>query len=78
MPMPPPTTDKYSQDNVPELLKVLNQFEEIFAVLKDDDAAKVRATVEWAKTEGHTQTKSVLWPQNLRKLLHCRTKMSKS
>jgi cysteinyl-tRNA synthetase len=40
------------QDNVPELLKVLNQFEEIFAVLKDDDAAKVRATVEWAKTEG--------------------------
>ena len=30
----------------------MQQFEEIFAVLKDDDAAKVRATVEWAKTEG--------------------------
>ncbi len=28
------------------------QFDEIFAVLKDDDAAKVRATVEWAKAEG--------------------------
>jgi cysteinyl-tRNA synthetase len=40
------------QDDVPALLKVLEQFEEIFAVLKDDDAAKVRATVEWAKAEG--------------------------
>ena len=38
--------------DVPALLKVLQQFEEIFAVLKDDDAAKVRATVEWAKAEG--------------------------
>jgi cysteinyl-tRNA synthetase len=38
--------------DVPALLKVMDQFEEIFAVLKDDDAAKVRATVEWAKAEG--------------------------
>ena len=38
--------------NVPRLLRVLEQFDEIFAVLKDDDAAKVRATVEWAKQEG--------------------------
>jgi cysteinyl-tRNA synthetase len=38
--------------DIPALLKVLQQFEEIFAVLKDDDAAKVRATVEWAKQEG--------------------------
>src|SRR5271157_1830163 len=38
--------------DVPRLLQVLRQFEEIFAVLKDDDAAKVRATVEWAKQEG--------------------------
>jgi cysteinyl-tRNA synthetase len=38
--------------DVPALLEVLQQFEEIFAVLKDDDAAKVRATVEWAKAEG--------------------------
>jgi cysteinyl-tRNA synthetase len=38
--------------DVPALLKVMQQFEEIFAVLKDDDAAKVRATVEWAKAEG--------------------------
>ena len=40
------------KDEVPALLKVLEKFEEIFAVLKDDDAAKVRATVEWAKAEG--------------------------
>jgi cysteinyl-tRNA synthetase len=40
------------KDDVPALLKVLEQFEEIFAVLKDDDAAKMRATVEWAKAEG--------------------------
>ena len=38
--------------DVPQLLEVLEQFDEIFAVLKDDDAAKVRATVEWAKAEG--------------------------
>src|SRR5581483_7613349 len=38
--------------DVPELLRTLKQFDEIFAVLKDDDAAKVRATVEWAKQEG--------------------------
>ena len=40
------------KDDVPHLLNVLEQFDEIFAVLKDDDAAKVRATVEWAKAEG--------------------------
>ncbi len=38
--------------DIPALLQVLTQFDEIFAVLKDDDAAKVRATVEWAKQEG--------------------------
>jgi len=38
--------------DIPELLQVMQQFEEIFPVLKDDDAAKVRATVEWAKAEG--------------------------
>jgi cysteinyl-tRNA synthetase len=42
-----------NHDDAPKLLKVLDQFEEVFAVLKDDDAFKVRATVEWAKAEGH-------------------------
>ena len=40
------------QGDVPALLKTLEQFEEIFAVLKDDDAAKVRAVVDWAKQGG--------------------------
>ena len=38
--------------DVPALLKALEQFDEIFAVLKDDDAAKIRRSVEWAKAEG--------------------------
>ena len=40
--------------DVPALLKTLEQFDQIFAVLKDDDVAKVRATVEWANKEGLT------------------------
>jgi len=38
--------------DIAALLQTLQQFDEIFAVLKDDDAAKVRATVEWARKEG--------------------------
>jgi len=34
------------------LLAVLDQFDELFAVLKDDDAAKIRSIVEWAQAEG--------------------------
>jgi cysteinyl-tRNA synthetase len=40
------------KDDVPALLRAMQQFEEIFAVLKDDDATKMQATVEWAKAEG--------------------------
>jgi len=40
------------QDDVSKVLQALEQFDEIFAVLKDDDAAKVRATVEWGQAEG--------------------------
>src|SRR4029077_20441449 len=39
-------------DDTPALLKALHSFDEIFAVLKDDDAPKIRSIVEWAKTEG--------------------------
>ena len=34
------------------LLQALDNFDEIFAVLKDDDAPKVKNIVEWAKVEG--------------------------
>src|SRR5215469_9348955 len=34
------------------LLEVLDQFDEVFAVLKDDDAEKTRVAIEWAKAHG--------------------------
>jgi cysteinyl-tRNA synthetase len=40
------------KDNVAHVLKALSQFDEIFAVLKDDDGSKVRGIVEWAQQEG--------------------------
>ena len=42
--------------DVPQLRKVLEEFDQIFAVLKDDDAAKVRSVVEWAKAEANEHT----------------------
>ncbi|HYL92654.1 MAG TPA: cysteine--tRNA ligase, partial [Alphaproteobacteria bacterium] len=38
-------------DRIP-LLDVLQQFDEIFAVLQDDDAAKIAPVQEWARTQG--------------------------
>jgi cysteinyl-tRNA synthetase len=40
------------KDDVADVLKALAQFDEIFSVLQDDDAPKVRAIVEWAQAEG--------------------------
>lgn len=41
--------------DVPALLEALQQFDEIFAVLKDDDSEKMRSVYEWAKEEGRLQ-----------------------
>src|SRR6476619_5253960 len=38
--------------DVPELVRAMQEFDAIFAVLTDDDAAKVRNIVEWAQREG--------------------------
>ena len=38
--------------DVPAMLQALARFDEIFAVLADDDAAKIRRVVEWAEAEG--------------------------
>jgi len=38
--------------DVSALLQALARFDEIFAVLADDDAAKIRRVVEWAEAEG--------------------------
>ena len=38
--------------DVPPLLEALQKFDEIFAVLTDDDSRKVKFAVEWAQAEG--------------------------
>ena len=40
------------QEDKAPLLDALRQFDEIFPVLKDDDAEKVRRALEWARTHG--------------------------
>jgi cysteinyl-tRNA synthetase len=40
------------QDDVKPLLGALEQFDEIFGVLKDDDQVKMKAVLDWARTEG--------------------------
>jgi cysteinyl-tRNA synthetase len=40
------------QDDVRPLLEALQQFDEIFDVLTDNDSPKIKAIVDWAKAEG--------------------------
>jgi cysteinyl-tRNA synthetase len=40
------------KDDIPPLLAALATFDEIFAVLKDDDAPKMKQVLEWARSEG--------------------------
>jgi cysteinyl-tRNA synthetase len=40
------------KDDVPPLLQALTKFDEIFAVLDDDDATKMKQVLEWAPSEG--------------------------
>jgi len=40
------------EDDVAPLLAALEKFDEIFAVLRDDDAPKMQAILAWAKAEG--------------------------
>jgi len=43
------------KDDVPPLLAALEKFDEIFAVLKDDDSSRMKQVFEWAPTEGRDQ-----------------------
>jgi cysteinyl-tRNA synthetase len=43
------------QDDVPAFLSVLEKFDEVFAVLKDDDGPKMKQVFDWASTEGREQ-----------------------
>jgi cysteinyl-tRNA synthetase len=38
--------------DVPSLLVALDQFDQVFSVLQDDDAAQMQRIYEWAKAEG--------------------------
>ncbi len=46
--------------DVPALLKALQQFDEIFAVLEDNDAPTMQKIVQWAQTEGRAEEVSEL------------------
>src|SRR6202790_383784 len=43
---------QFKKDDIPALLASFQSFDELFAVLKDDDAPKIRSIVEWSKAEG--------------------------
>jgi cysteinyl-tRNA synthetase len=43
------------KDDVPPLLAALTRFDEIFAVLEDDDGAKMKRVFDWAVSEGRDQ-----------------------
>ncbi len=43
---------KLLRGDIPGLQQALEQFDEIFAVLKDDDAEKTRQVLDWARAEG--------------------------
>ncbi len=42
----------FLQEDAPRILGVLQQFDDLFSVLKDDDAAKVKAILDWARSAG--------------------------
>jgi cysteinyl-tRNA synthetase len=48
------------KDDTPPLLQAVEKFDEIFAVLKDDDAPKMKSILEWAQAEGREISKDLL------------------
>ena len=40
------------KDDAQPLLQAVEKFDEIFAVLKDDDAPKMKSILDWAEAEG--------------------------
>jgi cysteinyl-tRNA synthetase len=46
-------TGGIKKDDAAPLLAALSKFDEIFAVLDDDDLPKMKRVVEWAASEGH-------------------------
>ncbi len=48
-------TGQLKKDDTGPLLKAIEKFDEIFAVLNDDDAVKMKRVLEWAQAEGRNQ-----------------------
>jgi cysteinyl-tRNA synthetase len=47
------------KDDVPELLAALEHFDNIFAVLNDDDGEKMKSIFDWATAEGGDKEKEI-------------------
>jgi len=45
-------SDQIKKDDVAPLLVALEKFDEVFAVLKDDDSPKMKQVFDWAQSEG--------------------------
>jgi len=45
-------TGEVRKDDVPAMLGALGKFDEVFAVLADDDAPKIKSILDWARNEG--------------------------
>src|SRR6266850_5845778 len=50
--------DEVRKDDVKPLLAALERFDEVFGVLKDDDQAKMKAVLDWARTVGREKDAS--------------------
>ena len=48
-------TGGINKDDVPPLLAALAKFDEVFAVLDDDDGPKMKRVIDWAQTENRDQ-----------------------
>jgi cysteinyl-tRNA synthetase len=46
---------QFAKEDVGPLLRVLRTFDALFAILDDDDGPKVKAILDWARTEGREQ-----------------------
>jgi cysteinyl-tRNA synthetase len=70
------------QDDKAPLLAALQQFDEIFAVIKDDDTEKIARATEWARAhgllEGSQLSASVISDKEVEDLIEARNAAKKS
>jgi len=70
------------RDDVPALQKALTGFDEIFSVLKDDDAEKIKLVLQWARSEGRLSEAAIeastVSDEDVEKLIEQRQQARKS